>query len=839
MSGSINRMRPIHAVLVGVFAWMVAIAVLGARLVWDLTAAPWLSGVELSKPAAAGIVVAVCLGSTILAWRLRPTSTLAVALGSAAVIVLTAAFVTGSMLALAVVVATAFLAWLIGEAIIGGYFPAVRPYLARAVVAFALGNGLLGLMLLLLGSMGRLDSGSLVATLSVVAAAAIVVIRRSRQGTTRWTPVAATWWEAAILGTVSGLVAFALLTSFIPETISDAVREHLPVTREIWQTGSTSGLAWTTARLPIHAQLVSVLAWAAGGDVGVKLSHALVGLAAVAGVGSLGWLLSGRTAALVAAAVFATIPIVQWEMGHAYVDLYPALFCTASAVAVVVWQQSGRRSMLVVAGALAGFSFATKVVSASAIAALGFAVAVVGRARWSLRERAFAVASFVLGGLAYLPWLIWSYQKTGSIPGIDYAVGALLNPASDIVGNLDEFGIGRELLSALAIPWAATFQGELFSEAGAGNLGILPLMLLPAILFAPRSRSTAFVAAAALTAYLGWAFSAQYFRYGLPLFALTCALIGAGAANLAVRLSKIGEGRSVHLLHAILLVGLAITPLLTMSNWLFRIPPSYFTGRLSREQLLAAYVSGFRVFDRSSAIVGAGNNLGWVGFRDIPRIFTEAHVVELSPPAADTPTSEVLASLRALDVSYFAWERSGSDSSAWRSPMLSLSFLRDHTDIAYAADNTYLFEVFDEPHDRWGVGAESILSPTPGQSPEDSEWTQDDGVTMSGTSMVLSDGAGLWHETVVRGGTPYLLVAKSRCGRASDPLIVALHWRSAEGPLGMEWQLVNPGENGSEQFLWAIAPEAATSALVQVSAWGDGVCMVDDVALHEGRQRSG
>jgi len=64
-------------------------------------------------------------------------------------------------------------------------------------------------------------------------------------------------------------------------------------------------------------------------------------------------------------------------------------------------------------------------------------------------------------------------------------------------------------------------------------------------------------------------------------------------------------------------------------------------------------------------------------------------------------------------------------------------------------------------------------------------------------------------------------------------LILAVHWMSEDGPLGMEWQLVVPGAESSSQFLWAESPEAATSALVQVSAWGSGVCVVDDVTLHQ------
>ena len=44
----------------------------------------------------------------------------------------------------------------------------------------------------------------------------------------RWKPGPASGWEAFVLGSTSGLVAYALLTTFLPEMASDATREHLP-----------------------------------------------------------------------------------------------------------------------------------------------------------------------------------------------------------------------------------------------------------------------------------------------------------------------------------------------------------------------------------------------------------------------------------------------------------------------------------------------------------------------------------------------------------------------------------------------------------------------------------
>jgi len=509
-------------------------------------------------------------------------------------------------------------------------------------------------------------------------------------------------------------------------------------------------------------------------------------------------LLAGRAAAVMGAVIFATIPIIGWQLGHAYVDLYPVLFCTGAALAVVIWQQGGRRAMLAIGGALAGFAFAAKVVSASAIASIGLALACVGRTRNRLTERAGAVLVFALGGLITLPWLYWGYQKTGSIPGLEYALDAILDRGSSVSGLFAGFGIGRDPMSIATIPWAATFQGERFAEIGMGLFGILPLMTLPALLFVPRTRTVAFVAVAALIGYLGWALSVQYLRYGLPVLALTCALLGAGLSGLGDSLSRIRDGRVKYVLFGLLAAGLLITPLLTINNWLFRMPPRYLVGGMSRGAFLAENVLGYRVMDRSSTLVGAGNALEWVGLYDLPMIFTEAVPLGIAPPPPGTPVAEILTQLRARGATHFAWERNGTDPEAWRSPMLSLEFLRQHTKIVYAADNAYLFEVFDEPHDRWGFSDTSLLSPMPDQGSADSRWTLVGEVGTSGTSTLVSSGATIQHDVPASAGTPYFLVADAQCDNPGDRLILVLAWAGDQGSLGMEWQLVNPGEGGSD-----------------------------------------
>ena len=76
---------------------------------------------------------------------------------------------------------------------------------------------------------------------------------------------------------------------------------------------------------------------------------------------------------------------------------------------------------------------------------------------------------------------------------------------------------------------------------------------------------------------------------------------------------------------------------------------------LSRDAFLAENVPGYRVMDRSRALVGAGNTLEWVGLYDLPKIFTEAVPLGIDAAAARYSRRPDLTTLRARGASHFAW----------------------------------------------------------------------------------------------------------------------------------------------------------------------------------------
>ena len=353
-----------------------------------------------------------------------------------------------------------------------------------------------------------------------------------------------------LVGLTVGLVAYALLAAFTPEIHSDAVRQHLP-----WLVRSgrreqpldlNSGRVRPASRGPCA---VCRGVWPgrhdgsqAGPHPGGTLGHCRDRRRRLAGAAPLQAtrVTAQRLAAICAAAIFATMPLVLWELGTAYVDLFPVLFAVGCLLAIGCWQRDGQLSWLLVAGALAGFGLAAKLTMGLVILAVVAALALVGRGPWQWRQRLLSLLAFAVGGLVVVPWLLRSYDVTGIVPGpgllVDHAAGTATT-------DLATFGLGRSPLDLVSIPWHLTFHGEVFQQSGGNDVGIVILLLLPLALLAPRTRSLAFLAATLGLSCLAWAFTAQYTRYMVPMLALAAALTGIGVASvLTQRLSKRGGG---------------------------------------------------------------------------------------------------------------------------------------------------------------------------------------------------------------------------------------------------------------------------------------------------------
>ena len=826
---------------------------------------------------AAFLVGITCVGAALITRRLQPASTIPVTCATGGIVILAGAVGSTSVPSLLLVTAMFVLSGLLGAALLARLPETPAVAVVRIPIAIALGTGLLGLLLLALATPGWLNAATVSASAGIIVLGVLLLQRRQLGHELvrlrDWRPVPPTWLETVVLGLTVGLLAYAALGAFVPETLTDSVRQHLPIAREIWQSGTAADFAFLgVSSNPIQAHLLYAVAYGFGDMTAAKLVHTFTGLVAILGLAGVAWLgarpvearaapatawgVTNRLAAIVGAAIFATMPLVLWELGTALIDLFPVFFTVAVVLCVLLWQRDGSLAWLISAGALASFGFAAKMTIGLLMGvALVAAILLVGRGAWHWRERLLAVVAFGLGSLVVLPWLLRSYSLTGAIPGVGILTDNATGTATPATSDLASYGLGRSLLDLVGIPWHLTFQGELFFLSG--DVGILLLMLLPLGLFVPRTRATAFLAVTVGVSFLGWAYTAQHTRYLLPTLALSAALAGIGVASLitsGIVNAPVAHARRLLALAvpAGLVVGLLAAPVLLIFSVRSGLAVDVVTGNVSTKEFIAKNVPAAAALEAASTLppdTPVEYYGSWYGMQ----LYTEARLtyswidtyerteLGLMLPVIDQEIAEpgrkpgeVLDSLNRSGIRYFLWDRNGPVVQFFRTTLLSTDFLRAHTRILAGDQGGYLFEVLPHGGTGWGESNQNLLQ-DPGLDTvgDDAPWATKKQVKLHrGFVRLIEDKSSLTQRVTVSAGRPYLLLADGRCPDPEQSATLSLRWFDADNvELGNDAEQVIPGTALSEQFLWHRAPDRTTAASVELRR-APG-CEFDRIALYD------
>lgn len=862
---------------VGTALWILAIAVatirmIGATVGLSLTNSSVPRSVPPDLASAGAVTIGLCMATSIIMRVIRPRGAWPALIATAAVIVTTVAAVTGTLLAFMTSVTISCLLWLGGELLLAllPHRPSAAP--VRVPLAAGLGTALFGLIWLVLAVIQRLDAATVLTTTGLTLAALTLAVRKL---TGEWPVVSPrldggppSWYETILLSFSVGLITFALLGAFVPENVSDATRQHLPIAREFWQSHGALLLdSMPVSRQAIQNHVIFAVAYGFGGVATVKLIQAVIGLASIAGVGALGWMLHGRFAAIVAASVFGTMPIVLWELGHAFIDMLPVLLTMSALACVVIWHRQNSLPWLVVAGGLLGIGVSTKLNMAALLVALAAAVFLVGRAPWSFRDRLISTQAFCLGTLTMAPWLIHIAMSTGTLPGL----AALLSRVSQLTAQFqpqevvvapvpeardvaeavaaestgppaDWVPFGHAPLDLVRLPWTLTFSGERFAfpVVGRGELGVAAMLITPLSLLGVRCRLGTLMILVALISYVGWWLTPyQISRHLLPTLAIISALGGSGVATL-VGLQLVSRWYKV-LTSAILgalLATVALTPLFFVTGTRTQMPIALLTGSLTADAYVQDTVDAATPLLASSKLLAPDTPVAFLGgMWDAPQIYTEARLVFFNGNDAGSTPDAVLAKLGEQGIRYIIWNRGTSPTRDSSSTVRSTPFLRQYTRILAGDNNAYLFEVLPAGDTTWGAPGVSNLLLDPGLKAvkgKRGHWSTDGKSIVADGVVALSRRATLSQEVDVTAGHAYLLQAPIRCLDASGRGILTLHWLDSGGSvIGTASEEVSPGQQVNDQFLWRRAPDGAASVRVEFSMAGPSRCEFSGAALYD------
>jgi Dolichyl-phosphate-mannose-protein mannosyltransferase len=363
-----------------------------------------------------------------------------------------------------------------------------------------------------------------------------------------------TWarWERALLALIFLYIALDLFVTAAPISSPDALLYHAanPALFEqhhrIFEVTSNS-----SSYEPFSVEMLVLDGFLLWDSVQGAFAPLLLAILAVAAVAGFTYRVAGRSAALLAAAIFFAQPFLVWEATSVFIE--SGLAC---AVALSIWNlyrfvRHGERAGLVLAGVFAGGAAGMKYLGL--VAALGLAAALVilvGKRMNFRTALAFGLPALVVA----LPWYVKNALLTGN-PFYPHVFGGL-NPsaAHELDSAMRAFGHGHGPLDFLLLP--ARLLGDAKSFDAGEFLSPLFLIFAPTALLLSQHRRLVLVAWTGVFCFVAvWFLTTQQARFLVPLMPVLAVLAALGALALAAR-GRVGRVLVVSGIAGALAVGL-------------------------------------------------------------------------------------------------------------------------------------------------------------------------------------------------------------------------------------------------------------------------------------------
>lgn len=347
---------------------------------------------------------------------------------------------------------------------------------------------------------------------------------------------------------IVALAALNIFAALAPPHSSDAIAYHLAIPKIFAEQGRIIEIPYmVTSNYPLGTEMLFLDGYLLKGGVLSEMIAAYIALLAVAAIFVFSKKHFGRSTALIAAAVFYTLPIVSVFNIRGFVDISTALYAMAALIMLFKWQETGDRKLLALTGMLAGAAASTKL-SAYAIVAVMFLAVAFSCRKEKLAKAAKNVAAYSIAAAAVIvPWMAKAYAYTGnpvyplfsSIFGGKYLTEGLITVW--VKESLAFTGTGTSLIDLLALPWNMTMNTPAFGEV----LGICPVFLavIPALLLMRNvDRKIKALLAMAAALLIAWFYTAQSLRYIFFVYAI---LAIVSAYSISRLLSAKGTGKII------------------------------------------------------------------------------------------------------------------------------------------------------------------------------------------------------------------------------------------------------------------------------------------------------
>jgi hypothetical protein len=378
-------------------------------------------------------------------------------------------------------------------------------------------------LLVVLGAMG-----ALLAILPRIVPAGRLSHRLSRPPAPAWPELPPSAW--AVAGLALAGVVIVLPMALAPPVSTDELTYHLAVPKWWCEAGRIVSIdhiarAW----FPFQQEMLYTWALLLREPVLAKLVHFSMGLVAAAIAATEARRRSGPVAGACAAAVLLTTPAWLLDMSWAWADVATSLYVLAGTLLLLRLRDEWTTRTAVAAGLLWGMALGTKYTALLHLA-LALPICLWQRRPTVALARRARLAALAAGiALALLsPYLLRNALEKGNpvhpIGDAAWGRGTLVNEAS----LYEDGGHGTTLLERMEGSVASVIANRRADD----NLGFLPLLLVPALVFVPlASASRRLHVLGAASALILGSVAAGSVRFQLPALALLAVPMGEGLAS--------------------------------------------------------------------------------------------------------------------------------------------------------------------------------------------------------------------------------------------------------------------------------------------------------------------
>ncbi len=258
------------------------------------------------------------------------------------------------------------------------------------------------------------------------------------------------------------LLTFLLTLAPPNATDWDSLMYHLAAPAQYLRHGKIVELPYDHhTYFPFTMEMLFLWGMAVKGPVLAKLFHWLMLPLSCGALVAIGKRHFSLRVGLFAAALFASIPLVQAEASTAYIDLGLTAFTLLAYMCFLNWKTSGEKSWLLWCGAFCGFCLGTKYLGVLTFAWLGVWVLgsmMKGRAVQIKPLATFAALALLLGG----GWYVRNFVQTGN-PVYPFAYGVFggKNWNAEMAARYEDdqraYGFGRAPQDLLLLPLRVSF----------------------------------------------------------------------------------------------------------------------------------------------------------------------------------------------------------------------------------------------------------------------------------------------------------------------------------------------------------------------------------------------